>query len=157
MPKSQEPHGLRSAGHTLSAQICGESVYAALIKARPAGLTFRQIIEATQLSAHHARKGLNYVKDVLALANETPLTWTRADGFRLSQDPADWIAFEIDGLSAELTRITRVTTQVFAPHAAVLPGDAFAKQALNFIVGMQAGMEGIVAASKNQPLTSHQG
>jgi hypothetical protein len=65
---------------------------------------------------------------VLALANKTPLTWTRADGFRLSQDSADWIAFEIDGLSAELSRITRVTTQVFAPHAAALPGDAFAKR-----------------------------
>ncbi|MFI7443198.1 hypothetical protein [Nonomuraea indica] len=148
MPKPGQPR--RSGGRALSEMVCGDRVYSALIEARPAGLTFKQLIKATQMSAHHTRKGLNYVKDVLALERKTPLTWTRKDGFRLPDNPADWIAFEVDGLSAELNRITRITKQVFAPHAAARPDDAFAELALDYISGMKAGLTGIIATGKGQ-------
>jgi hypothetical protein len=148
MPKPEGPR--RSGGHSLSAQVCGERVYAALIEARPAGLTFKQLMKATKLSAHHTRKGLNYVKDVLALAKKTPLIWTRSHGFQLAADSSAWIAFEINDLSARLNGITRVTQQVFAPHAAALPSDAFAALALDYIAGMRAGLIGIIATGKTQ-------
>jgi hypothetical protein len=43
-------------------------------------------IKATNLSAHHTRKGLNHVKDVLALANATPLTCAHGGGLKMSDD-----------------------------------------------------------------------
>ncbi|MFI6819188.1 hypothetical protein ACIBG7_42845 [Nonomuraea sp. NPDC050328] len=148
MPKPDRPR-LARGGRTLSETVCGDRVYSALMEARPAGLPFKQLVVATQMSAHHTRKGLNYVKDVPALERKTPLIWTRKHGFQLSDNPSDWIAFEVEALSAELTHITRTTKRVFAPHAAARPDDAFAELALDYICGMKAGLTGIIAAGKN--------
>jgi hypothetical protein len=150
MPKPDQRAGGRRAGsgRVLTAEVCGDRVYAALLEARPAGLTFKQLMKATNLSAHHTRKGLNYAKDVLALANATPMTWTYGEGFRLPQDPAEWIMAEVGDLSKRLNGIVRATKQMFAPHAAARPDDDFAHEALDFIVGMKAGLNGIIRSGE---------
>ncbi|PZG21893.1 hypothetical protein C1J01_05295 [Nonomuraea aridisoli] len=129
----------------MHASVCGEQVRITLMEARPAGLTLKQLTVATGLSAHHVRKGLNYIKDTAALEHLTPLTYTRKDGYRFPPDPADWIAYELAQLSVEFNRINRLITAVIAPHAAAHP-DKFAQLALEQISGIKAGLAMVVMA-----------
>ncbi|GLY08570.1 hypothetical protein Acsp01_89490 [Actinoplanes sp. NBRC 101535] len=87
------------------ANVSGDLVRVALMEARPAGLTTRQLVTATELSAYQVQSGLRFLREVLAAQNLTPLTWTRRDGYQLSTDPADWIAYERACVRIELTRV----------------------------------------------------
>ncbi|MFI0425150.1 hypothetical protein [Spongiactinospora sp. 9N601] len=105
----------------LAANVCGGQVRLALLEARPAGLTARQLVAATGLSIGHVRKGVTYVREVAAMAHLTPLIWTHRDGYRFSSDLDDWIAYERSRLRTELTRISRLLSATIAPHAAARP------------------------------------
>lgn len=103
------------------ANVSGDLVRVALMEARPAGLTTRQLVTATELSAYQVQSGLRFLREVLAAQNLTPLTWTRRDGYQLSTDPADWIAYERACVRTELTRIARLLSSTVIPHAQKLP------------------------------------
>ncbi|MFC5827576.1 hypothetical protein [Nonomuraea insulae] len=90
----------------LSANVCGQ-VRLALLEARPAGLTARQLVAATGLSLFQVRKGILYIREVSAMANLTPLIWTYASGYAFASMPDDWIVYERSHLRTELTRIGR--------------------------------------------------
>lgn len=110
----------------LSANVCGEAVHAALIAARPAGLGLAPLAQATGLSVHHARVGIGYVKEHMALSQRTPLTYRHGIGFALSTEVIDWIVYEKMAFAAELTRVERLLSATVAPHAAKLPDDEYA-------------------------------
>ncbi|MFC9976721.1 hypothetical protein ACFVH6_38060 [Spirillospora sp. NPDC127200] len=103
--------------------VCGERVRVALMEARPAGLTTKQLMVATGLSEYYVRKGLEWIKDKAALEHLTPLTWTFKQGYRFPTDVADWHAYERRQFSTELTRFTRLITATVGPHAALRPDD----------------------------------
>jgi hypothetical protein len=93
------------------------------MEARPAGLTTRQLVTATEMSAYQVQSGLRFVREVLAAENLIPLTWTRRDGYQLSTEPADWIADERACVRTELTRMARLLSSTVIPHAERLPDD----------------------------------
>ncbi|MGK5556223.1 hypothetical protein ACSNOI_31865 [Actinomadura kijaniata] len=107
----------------IAESVCGERVRVALMEARPAGLTTKQLVTATGLSEYYVRKGLQWIKEKAALENLTPLTWTAKDGYRFPVDVADWIAYERRQFNTELTRITRLITATVGPHATARPDD----------------------------------
>ncbi|MEU7901205.1 hypothetical protein AB0B45_51350 [Nonomuraea sp. NPDC049152] len=115
----------------LAANVCGDQVRRALLEARPAGLTTRQLVAATSLSIHHVHKGIVYIREVSAMAHLTPLIWTCRDGYRFSAEPLDWITYERSCLRTELTRISRLLSATVAPHAAARPEEEW----VNLVLG----------------------
>ncbi|NRQ31837.1 hypothetical protein HII36_08285 [Nonomuraea sp. NN258] len=105
----------------LAANVRGDQVRLAPLEARPAGLTARQLVGATELSLYQARKGILHIREVSAMAHLTLLIWTRDDGYRFSSQPDDWIAYERSWMRTELTRISRLLSATVAPHAAARP------------------------------------
>ncbi|WP_223168222.1 hypothetical protein [Nonomuraea sp. SYSU D8015] len=138
--------GRRGGGQRarLPANVCGERVRVALMEARPAGLTLKQLAIATGMSVYYVRKGLLWIKDTAAMEQLTPLTWTAKEGFRFPPDPADWIAYERRQFHTELTRITRLITATIAPHASARPGDKAARIMLAQLEGVRATFESLV-------------
>jgi hypothetical protein len=117
--------------------VCGERVRLALLEARPAGLSIRQLVAATALNLYQVRKGLLHVREVAAMAHLTPLIWGRREGYCFSDEPADWIIYEQAQFHAELTR--QITATV-APHAAARPEDEFAQHLLDQLTGIKAAL-----------------
>lgn len=74
------------------------------------------------------------------MAHLTPLIWDRREGYRFSDEPADWIVYEQAQFHAELTRITRLITATVAPHAAARPEDEFAQHLLDQLTGIKAAL-----------------
>ena len=48
------------------ANVSGDLVRVALMEARPAGLTTRQLVVATELSAYQVQSGLRLLREILA-------------------------------------------------------------------------------------------
>ncbi|MFC6879619.1 MULTISPECIES: hypothetical protein [Actinomadura] len=134
----------------VAANVCGERVRIALMEARPAGLTLKQLMQATGMSAHHVRKGLNYIKDTSALEHLTPLTYDARNGYRFPVNVADWIAYELGGVQTLFNRASRLITSTIAPHAAARPEDEFARNALEQINGLKAGLAMIIMAGTHR-------
>ncbi|GIH97967.1 MULTISPECIES: hypothetical protein [Planobispora] len=126
------------SGGRLAANVCAERVLLALSEARPAGLSTKQLVAATALSPYQVRKGLLYIREIAAMANLTPITWTAGQGWKLSADPAEWTAYAIAVFHQLLTRTSRLITSTIAPHAAALPGDDNAQMVLDQITGIKA-------------------
>ncbi|GAA4932687.1 hypothetical protein HD597_000468 [Nonomuraea thailandensis] len=124
----------------LAANVCGEQVRLALLEARPAGLTARQLVAATGLSLYHVRKGILYIREVSAMANHTPLIWTYAGGYAFASSPDDWIAYECSRLRTELTRIGRFLSATVAPHAALTPEEEWIKLVLGQLNVVQTAL-----------------
>jgi hypothetical protein len=120
----------------LPANVFGDLVRVASMEARPAGLTTRQLVTATELSPYQVQSGLRFVREVLAAENLTPLTWTRRDGYQLSQDPAEWIAYERACVRIELTRIARLLSSSVIPHAQKLPDNEWVQLVLGQLTGV---------------------
>jgi hypothetical protein len=124
----------------LAANVCGERVRVALMEARPAGLTTRQLVAATTLNLYQVRKGLLHIREVAAMEHLTPLTWSYKEGYRFSTDVADWIAYEKAQFHTELTRITRLITATIAPHAAAHPDDDAVQMMLDQLNGIKGAL-----------------
>lgn len=122
------------------ANVTGDLVRVALMEARPPGLTARQLVTATELSAYQVQSGLRFVREVLAAENLTPLTWTRRDGYQLSTEPADWIAYERACVRTELTRIARLLSSTVVPHAQRLPDDEWVQLVLGQLTGVKSAL-----------------
>jgi hypothetical protein len=124
----------------IPANVTGDLVRVALMEARPAGLSTRQLVTATEMSAYQVQSGLRFLREVLAAENLTPLTWTRAEGYRLSTDPADWIAYERACVRTELTRLARLLSSTVIPHAQKLPDDEWVQLVLGQLTGVKSAL-----------------
>ena len=124
----------------VSAVVCGEAVWSALMEARPAGLTLAQLALATRLGHSQVRRGLLHIKEIAALEHETPLTWSQQGGYQLSGESEDWIRYERAQFRMELTRISRLLSGTIAPHAAARPEDEFARLLLDQLGGVKASL-----------------
>ncbi|GCD99219.1 RacP protein [Embleya hyalina] len=114
MPRASER---RSA----AAQRHADTVRFVLFEARPAGLTFQQLVRSTELSPHQTRAGLACLRDIIAERAWPPLIWARADGYKFCSDPSELQAYEVAVIREKLTEIRRFITGVVAPHAALQP------------------------------------
>lgn len=111
----------------LPRNVCGERVRIALMEARPAGLTLKQLVSATRLSPYQVRKGILWIKEVAAIENLTPITYTAKDGYRFPVDSADWTLYEKAQFAAALTRVSRLLSGTVTPHALKYPDDRWTK------------------------------
>ncbi|MEC3920281.1 hypothetical protein [Nocardia sp. CDC160] len=130
----------------LPPHVSGEMVRIALLEARPAGLTLRQLCAATDLTPAQVRSGLGWIRKVTAAEHMTPLTYNRVLGYALSDDEVYWIAAERGFFRMELTRITRMLTAVLDPHRARQPvdgsnGDDWIRLVLEQVGGVRATFE----------------
>ncbi|GAA0270797.1 RacP protein [Streptomyces polychromogenes] len=114
MPRAGQRRSAASHRHA-------DTVRFVLFEARPAGLTFNQLVRSSELSVHQARAGLACLRDIIAEQNWPPLIWTKADGYKFCSDPTELQAYEIAVIRAKLTEIRRFITGVVAPHAALQP------------------------------------
>ena len=124
----------------LSKVACAEVVYRALMEARPQGLTLFQLAAATDLSVHHSRVGLAFIKDEMALAQMTPLTWDRVHHYRLSPEAGDFWTIACDAMENVALRAGRVITGMIAPYVAAHPQDTQAKLILDHFNGVRASL-----------------
>ncbi|MFD3622625.1 RacP protein [Streptomyces sp. NPDC058676] len=111
-----------------AAQRHADTVRFVLFEARPAGLTFPQLVRSSELSPHQTRSGLACLRDTIAECGWPPLIWTRPDGHKFCADPAELQAYEIavirgklTEIRGKLTEIRRFITGTVAPHAVLQP------------------------------------
>ncbi|UQA96603.1 hypothetical protein [Streptomyces halobius] len=137
-----KPSGRRKKPKLLAAlpagEYYGDLVRAALMEAAPSGLKTRHLVAATRLNPWQVTRGLAHIKDVAAAEHLTPITWTFREGFRFSDEPADWIAYEKKQFRQILNRLTRVITGTLDPHLARYPEDEWAQIAVAQLTGVCA-------------------
>ncbi|MEE1751232.1 RacP protein [Streptomyces sp. SP18CS02] len=104
-----------------AAQRHADTVRFVLFEARPAGLTFIQLVRSSELSPHQTRSGLACLRDTITERGWPPLIWTRKDGYKFCADPAELQAYEVAVIRGKLTEIRRFITATVAPHAALQP------------------------------------
>ncbi|MFD4376610.1 RacP protein [Streptomyces sp. NPDC058486] len=110
-----------SARKSPAASRHADTVRFILFEARPAGLTFDQLVRSSELSASQARSGLACLRDTITEQGWPPLIWTRSDGYKFCSDAAELQAYEVSVIREKLTEIRRFITGVVAPHAALAP------------------------------------
>ncbi len=98
-----------------------------LFEARPAGLTFHQLVSSSELSPYQARLGLACLRDIIAERGWPPLIWTRADGYKFCSDVSELQAYEVAVIREKLTEVRRFITGVVAPPAALQPKGRWVK------------------------------
>ncbi|WP_381789506.1 RacP protein [Streptomyces niveus] len=104
-----------------AAQRHADTVRFVLFEARPAGLTFQQLVRSSELSPSQARSDLACLRDTITERGWPPLIWTRKDGYLFCSDPSELQAYEVAIIREKLTSIRRFITGVVAPHAALQP------------------------------------
>ncbi|MFE2038786.1 RacP protein [Streptomyces scopuliridis] len=104
-----------------AAQRHADTVRFVLFEARPAGLTFAQLVRSSELSPSQVRAGLACLRDTITERGWPPLIRTRPDGCTFCADPAELHAYEGAVIRGKLTEIRRFITGTVAPHAALQP------------------------------------
>ncbi|MFL4909335.1 RacP protein [Streptomyces sp. MMS24-I2-30] len=102
-----------------AAQRHADTVRFVLFEARPAGLTFAQLVRSSELSPSQTRAGLACLRDIITERNWPPLIWTFKDGYQFCADPDQLQAYEVAVIRGKLTEIRRFITGTVAPHAAL--------------------------------------
>lgn len=128
--------------------VSADRVRAALVEARPAGLTFKQLVAATELSPAQVRRGLAELRDIAASLDLQPLIWSPSVGYRFSVDPAELEAYERAVFARKLTEISRLLTGTVAPHAAVFPQDEWVQLVHAQLGGVKASLGMLTAARR---------
>jgi hypothetical protein len=136
----------------LPEHVCGEQVRVALMEARPAALTGRQLVAATRMSPWQVRRGLIYLRTVLAAQHGTPLIWTPGQGYRLSPPLEDLIGYERAQFQQKLTQITRLITATIDPHYASFPDDDWIRLVREQLGGARATMELLTRLGMERPI-----
>ncbi|MFF3350962.1 RacP protein [Streptomyces sp. NPDC002779] len=98
-----------------------------LFEARPAGLSFQQLVRASGLTPCQVRSGLAMFKDIIAENGWPPLSWTRADGYQLGALKDVLEKYERSVISEKLTEFRRFLTATVLPHEQAHPGDKWIK------------------------------
>ncbi|GAA2268317.1 hypothetical protein GCM10010145_48610 [Streptomyces ruber] len=114
MPRASERRWAAARRHA-------DTVRFVLFEARPAGLSFAQLVRAAELSPSQVRAGIACLRDIIAERCWPPLIWTRTDGYKFCSDPAELQAYEVSIIREKLTEIRRFITGVVAPHAVLQP------------------------------------
>jgi hypothetical protein len=135
------PMGVRAR---LTASLCGAQVQGALLEARPAGMRLKQLVAATDLTEHQVRRGVLYIREVLALEGRTPLTYTQRDGYCFSHEVLDWIVFEKKAFATQLRRIERLISGTVEPHAGAMPGDPVAERILDNVFAVRTSIRNLL-------------
>ncbi|MEU8927336.1 RacP protein [Kitasatospora sp. NPDC048545] len=112
-----------------------------LFEARPAGLTFDQLVRSSELSRSQVRAGLACLRDVIAEQGLPPLIWTRTDGYRFCSDPPELEAYELAVVREKVTEIRRFVTGVVAPHAALQPKGRWIKHLNTQLLSVESTLE----------------
>jgi hypothetical protein len=125
-------------GSRLAEVACGELVYTALMEARPAGLTMRQLELATSMSRYHVRKGLIFIRRSLALARRTPLVFSIQDGWCLGPQPEACLDFVYLRTGYLLNAARLMISGTLEPFAALYPDDPTVQLIAQQFTGLQA-------------------
>lgn len=123
------------------AHVHGESVRKALREARPAGASLVQLCGSTGRTPCQVWAGIRFLRKVAVKEGLPPVTYSKAEGFQLSEDPAIWVAYERAIFATQLHRIANVIEQVLAPHARRQPSDEWVRLALEQLGGAKATFE----------------
>ncbi|MET7986776.1 MULTISPECIES: hypothetical protein [unclassified Streptomyces] len=70
-----------------------------------------------------------------------PVTWSRLEGWQLSEDPAVWIAYGRILFATELRHMTRALDEVMKPHAKRVAEDDWVRLVLDQLGGIRASLE----------------
>jgi hypothetical protein len=132
----------------LPAAVSADRVHLALREARPAGLTFQQLVAYTGLSPSQVRRGPTELRDIAAANKYQPLIWTSAEGYRFSSNPAECEAYERAIFRRILTEVGRLLTGTIAPHAALFPDDEWVRPVLEQLNGVRASLGLLVKARR---------
>lgn len=138
----------------LPEHVCGEQVRVALMEARPSALTGRQLVSATRMSPWQVRRGLVYLRTVLAAQHATPLIWTPGEGYRLSPPQEELIVYERAQFQQKLTQISRLITATIDPHYACFPEDDWIRLVREQLGGARATMELLTRLGVDKPVTT---
>ncbi|MFD5554695.1 hypothetical protein ACFWIA_12760 [Streptomyces sp. NPDC127068] len=106
---------------------------------------------ASRLTRPQIGRAIRLLRDGIAAENLTLITWTRRDGFMLSDDHADWIEYDKRQFPQILGRLTRVITGTFEPHLARYPDDEWAQLAPAQLTGVRATLAHQVAPAAEHP------
>lgn len=128
----------------LPKHVSGEQVRMAILNARPGGVAKALLIDVTGLTPSQVSNGITWIRETSAAENLTPLIWTARNGYQFSEDPADWMNYEISQFRRVLTTMRRTLTGTLDPHKAKHPRDAFVKLALDNITSMISAAEFVV-------------
>ncbi|MFI2242298.1 DUF6192 family protein [Streptomyces chrestomyceticus] len=123
------------------AHVHAEAVRKALEEARPAGVSLKQLMRTTKRSRAQVGVGIRYLRKFAIRDGLPPVTYSRKDGFQLSEDPEVWIAYERAVRKIELRRITNFIAAAVGPHAIKLPKDEWARPVLDQLGGVKATLE----------------
>ena len=124
-----------------AAQRHADTIRFVLFEARPAGLTFAQLVRSSELSPSQARSGLACLRDTIAERGWPPLIWTRPDGYKFCSDPVELQAYEVSIIREKLTEIRRFITGVVAPHAALQPKGRWVKHLNNQLTSVESTLD----------------
>ncbi|ANZ35940.1 hypothetical protein BBK82_07455 [Lentzea guizhouensis] len=141
----------------LPAHVCGEQVRMALMEARPSALTLAQLVSATKMSLSQVRRGLVYLREVLASQHGTPLIWTPGEGYRLSPELDDLIAYARAQFRRNLTQISRLITATIEPHYSWMPDDDWIRLVREQLGGARATFELLKKLNLDEPVTRLRG
>lgn len=126
----------------------------ALMEARPSALTTAQLVSATKMSQSQVRRGLIYLRTVLAAQHGTPLIWTRGEGYRLCPELDELVGYERAQFRRNLTQISRLITATIEPHYAWMPDDDWIRLVREQLGGARATMELLTKVGVDKPVTS---
>ncbi|WP_410585494.1 hypothetical protein [Amycolatopsis sp. lyj-108] len=121
--------------------VSGELVRVALLQARPGALTTAQLVEVTDLTPSQVANGIRWIRETAAAANLTPLIWTARAGYEFSDNPIDWMNYEISVFRRVLTVLLRLLQGTLDPHQAKTPRDRYAKMAISHVNTMIESLE----------------
>ncbi len=128
-------------GAGLPAHVHGQAVRKALQEARSAGLTLLQLCRATKRTPSQVWAGLRFLRKVAVKEGLPPVTYSRRDGFQMSEESEVWISYERAIFQAELHRVTNFITGIIAPHARKVPDDEWIRLVLDQLGGVKATLE----------------
>ncbi|MFK0250404.1 hypothetical protein ACIQUM_37375 [Amycolatopsis azurea] len=127
----------------LPSAVCAEQIRVALLEARPAGLTSKQLVAATGLSLAQVRRGISFLREFLASQHLQPLIWTQAEGYRLDPPAEDLIAYETAQFDTHLTRMLRFLSATIDPHFGKTPRDEWIGLVHDQLNGVRAGLKSL--------------
>ncbi|MFM9608446.1 hypothetical protein [Streptomyces niveiscabiei] len=125
----------------LPARVHGQAVRKALLEARPRGLTLAQLCGATKRTPSQVWAGLRFLRKVAVKEGLPPVTYSRREGFEMSEESEVGIAYERAIFQGELHRVADFITGIVAPHARKAPDDEWIRLVLDQFSGVKATLE----------------
>ncbi|MFF7903709.1 RacP protein [Streptomyces sp. NPDC007920] len=142
MPRASRRRGDAARRHA-------DTIRFVLFEARPAGLTFVQLVRATSLTPSQVRSGLAALRDQIAEKGWPPLIWTREDGYQLGAERAALEKYERGVVKECLTVMRRFASATVGPHAAAHPGDKWARYLVAQLNSIESTLDLIDSTNHN--------